>query len=300
MLQGLLLDLRYALRSYGSRPGFTLAAVLMLALGIGANTAIFSVAYGVLLKPLGYPEPERLVSVWPETSVNKMIADEVSRRTDVFSAVSAYSAREFPLIGGGDPVIVKGAQVGTGHFDVLRAAPLLGRTFAPEESRPGQSRVAVLGHALWRSRFGGDPGIVGRGIDLNGERFTVVGVMPAGFQPLEPGWDLWVPLPVNPNDPADYFGSFYLKLVGRLKPGVSPEQAQAAVGRLAGELRAEQPNMMTDEKVEGARVASLHEQMVGKVRQTLMVLLGVVGVVLLIACANVANLLLARAAGRRR
>jgi putative ABC transport system permease protein len=300
MLQGLLLDLRFALRSYGKRPLFTLSAVLMLALGIGVNTAIFSVAYGVLLKPLSYPEPDRLVSVWPETSVNKMIADETARRVGAFSAVSPYVGQEFPLSGGGDPVIVKGARVGTRHFEVLRGAPLLGRTFTPEESRPGQHRVAVLGHGIWRSRFGGDPGVVGQAVDLNGERFVVVGVMPAGFQPLEPDWQLWVPLQVDPNDPADYFGSFYLKLVGRLSPGASAEQAQAEVARLAEGLRAEQPNMMTDEKVQGARVAPLHEHLVGKVRSTLLVLLATVGVVLLIACGNVASLLLARAAERRR
>jgi putative ABC transport system permease protein len=300
MLQGLFLDLRYAIRSYGRRPAFTVAAVLMLALGIGANTAIFSVAYAVLLKPLSYPEPDRLVSVWPETPINKMIADEAARRVGAFSAVSAYMGREFPLSGDGDPVIVKGAQVGTRHFDVLRGVPRLGRTFTPDESRPGQHRVTVLSHDLWRSRFGGDPAVVGKSIDLNGERFTVVGVMPEGFQPLEPGWQLWVPLQVNPGDPADYFGSFYLKLVGRLGPGVSAERAQAEVARLAGELRTEQPNMMTEEKVQGARVAPLHEHIVGKVRSTLMVLLVTVGVVLLIACGNVASLLLARAAERRR
>jgi putative ABC transport system permease protein len=300
MLRGLLLDLRYAFRSYGKRPGFALAAGLMLALGIGANTAIFSVAYGVLLKPLSYSDPDRLVSLWPETSVNKLITTTVAERAGTFSAVSAYLGREYPLGGGGAPMIVRGGQVSPGHFDVLQATPQLGRTFLPDEGRIGEHQVVVLGDALWRQRFGGDAAVVGRTIELDGQPHTVVGVMGASLVPLEAGWELWTPLPIDPANPQDYFGSFYLSLVGRLRPDVSPQQANAELAAIARELQSVHPNLMTTEKVEGARTAPLHEHLVGRTRPLLLVLLAAVGIVLLIACGNVANLLLARAAGRQR
>lgn len=300
MSTNVLLDLKTALRSYLKRPAFTAAAVLMLALGIGANTAIFSVAYGVLLKPLSYPQPERLVSLWPETAADKMIADAVARRTTAFSGVSAYAGRNFPLTGEGEPEIVKGAQVGAAHFSVLGARPMLGRAFTAGEGSAGRDQVAVLGYGLWKSRYGGDRRILGRSIQIDGKPFQVIGVMPASFQPLAPDWQLWTPLVIDPANEADYLGSFYLEVVARLKPGVSAEQAQAQLTTLAAALKTEHPNVMIEEKVEGATLVPLHESLVGEVRSTLLVLLSAVGVVLLIACGNVANLLLAHATARRR
>jgi putative ABC transport system permease protein len=294
-----LFSLRYALRSLSKQLTFSFVVLLILALGIGAETVIFSLAYNVLLRPLGYFEPERLVELWPEDYVDKLIATTVVQEGRAFDSVSPYQGAVFSLSGSGDPASVKGAKVGTAFFQVLRARPLLGRSFSPEESRPGQNRVVVLSHALWRARYGADRNILTRSVSIDGVAHRIIGVMPADFHPLEPGWQVWTPLPVDPGDVKDFQGSFYLKLLGRLKPGVTARQAAENLQALCQSLRATYPELMTNEKIAAATAVPLQEYLVKDVRPILLFLLGAVGLVLLIVCGNVATLLLARTLRRR-
>ena len=300
-MMNLAADLRYAARMLRKSPGFTAIAVSALALGIGANTAIFTVVNAVLLQPLPYPQPDRIMRLarkFPNgpgfsISIPKFMA---WRQNDVFEAM-ALSDQAGPglALGSGDHAeSVRGPHVSQDYFKVLGLAPRLGRTFTANEDQPSGPRVAVLSDRLWRSRLGGDPALVGRTITLSGAPYTVIGIMPPGFH-SDPEADLWIPLQADPNSTNE---GHYLEVIGRLKPAISRTAAEAQM-KIAGErYRKGHPRWM-DPK-ESVAVIPMREAIVGDVRTALYVLLGAVGFVLLIACANVANLLLARAAGRQR
>jgi putative ABC transport system permease protein len=297
-------DLRYGLRTLRKNLGFTVVAVIALALGIGANSAIFSVVNAVLLRPLPYKDPERLVMVWEDDTKHGYPNDTPAAanyidwrdQNKVFEGMAATADQSFNLTGTGDPERLDGKRVSANFFDLLGVAPRLGRTFAPEEDAPGANRVVIMSHGLWQRRFGSDAGLVGKTINLNGEPHTVVGVMPAGFQFLSNDVELWVPIALTPQQAANR-GNHYLKVVARLKPGVALEQARAEMSAIAARLEQQYPEQNTEL---GASAVSLHEQVVGNIKPALLVLLGAVGFVLLVACANVANLLLARAAVRQK
>jgi putative ABC transport system permease protein len=305
-------DIRYGLRVLAKAPGFTLIAVLTLALGIGANTAIFSVVSAVLLRSLPFPLPEELVRVVsvrargnaPDSASYPDFTDWRAQNHS-FSQMAAYRTESFTLTGQGEPAHIKGAVVSAELFPLLRVQPLLGRTFLPEEDTPGAGTGAViLSHGLWRQLFGADPGIVGRTIDLNNRSFTVVGVMPAGFEfPIQSGQiDFWTTIAVDlvemPGEKpmAAQRGAHYLDVIGRLKPGVSPPQAQAELATIVSNLN----KQYTDNAPRKIWVVPELRQLVSGVRPALLILLGAVGCVLLIACANVGNLLLSRGATRQR
>jgi predicted permease len=297
-------DLRYGLRVLAKNPGFTLVAVVTLALGIGANSAIFSVVNTVLLRPLPYKDPERLVMIWEDASKLGFPRDTPAaanfvdwrEQNRVFEGMSAIAEESFNLTGAGEPERIDGRRVSANLFALLGVEPRLGRAFLPEEDSPGAGRVVVMSHALWQRRFGSDEKVLGKAITLNGESYTVVGVMPQGFQFPSREDELWVPIAFTPQEAANR-GRHYLQVVARLKPGVGVGQAQAEMSNISARLQQQHPDSNADL---GAAVVPLHEQLVGKIKPALLVLLGAVGFVLLIACANVANLLLARAASRQK
>jgi putative ABC transport system permease protein len=297
-------DLRYGVRMLWKNKGFTAVAVVALALGIGANSAIFSVVNTVLLRPLPYREPVCLVMLWEDNSKigyprdTPAAANYIDWRdqSTVFEGMTATADRSFNLTGAGEPERFDGKRVSTNFFSLLGVEPQLGRGFVPEEDVPGADHVVVLSHGLWQRRFGSDRGMVGKSITLNGEGYTVVGIMPPGFQFMSQDVGMWVPIAFTQQQAASR-GSHYLKVVARLKPGVTVEHAQAEMSTIAARLQQQYPEQNTDL---GATVVSLHEEVVGNIRPALLVLLGAVGFVLLVACANVANLLLARAAVRQK
>jgi putative ABC transport system permease protein len=312
-MESLWQDMRYGVRMLLKRPGFTLVAVLALALGIGANSAIFSVVNAVLLRPLPFEDPERLVMVWERRprqnrdAVPASPADFIDwqQQNQVFERMTAHMTRAFNLTGAGEPEQIIGQLVTPDFFNVLGVKAALGRTLLPEVDKPGGERAVVLSHALWQRRFGGDRNLVGQSIRLNDESFTVVGIMPPEFQYPEANSEMWAAsrgvapettLPGNP-DPATIRSLHYLNVLARLKPGVTRAQAQAEMETISSRLESQYPDANTGHTT---RVVSLHEQLVGDVRAALLVLLGAVGFVLLIACANVANLLLARATARQK
>jgi putative ABC transport system permease protein len=297
-------DLRFAARVLLKNPGFTVVAVVALALGIGANSAIFSVVNTVLLRPLPYKDPARLMMVFEDNSKLGYPRDTPAPanyidwhdQNKVFSAMAAMDQLSLNLTGESEPEKIDGHRVSASFFPLLGVDPQLGRWFSPEEDQPGQNRVVVLSHALWQRRFAGDPGVVGKTITLNGAGFQVVGVMPAGFQFPSREDQFWTPIAFTPQQAARR-GSHYLDVVARLKEGVTLEQAQAEMSTIASRLQQQYPQSNTDV---GATVVPLQEQLVGDIKPALLVLLGAVGFVLLVACANVANLLLARAAARQK
>jgi putative ABC transport system permease protein len=302
-MHNLLQDIRYGARMLLKNPAFTIVAVIALALGIGANTAIFSVINGVLLSPLPYPHPDQLAMVWLDNR-KQGVRDDVTSypnfldwrdRNKTFQGMSGIRALTVNLTGVGEPEELRAAAVSSGFFQLIGVNPAQGRGFTLEEEQPGKDKFIVLGHGLWVRRFGGDPGILNKTISLNGEQHTVIGVMPPGFQFPDKS-ELWMPLAVNERLRAAR-GALWLPVVGRLKAGVTRAQAQADMEVIAGQLEQQYPATNSGY---GINVAPLREQVVGNIRTTLIVLLCAVAFVLLIACANVANLLLARASVRQR
>src|SRR6266702_2997925 len=296
-------DLRFGLCVLRKSPGFTIVAVLTLALGIGANTAIFSVMNGVLLKPLPFPESDRLVEVMRGLKSGNDETVEASKfifwqqHSRVFEAMAAFDifGTGFNLASGGQPEHVTGMRVSADFFRVLAVPLPIGRGFTAEEGRPGGASVAVISNNLWKHQFGGDPSIIGRTILLNEENYAVVGVSLESFE-SRPSADIWVPLrPVfNPQNDG---GPLFIVL-GRLKPGVALKTAQFDMKRVGEQFRTSFPGFVG--KDEGVRVVDYHKHLVGDVRPALLILLGAVGFVLLVACGNVVNLLLARATTRSK
>lgn len=309
-METLIQDLKYSLRMLRKFPGFTLVAVLCIGLGIGANAAVFSVVRGVLLRPLPFPSPERLVAVYDTYKGKGATAEasQVSRpnfllwrqRNRSFASLGAAEIAYFNLTGEGEPLRVRGALASADLFPTLGVKPLLGRAFEPaEEGRSGVTApVVVLSHSFWRDHFGSDPQVLGKTLNLDGKGRTVVGVMPPGFTYPEGihnpgGASLWVPL--DPTDTSPEAQWHTLNVVARLNPGTSIEQAQLAMSGLAGQLEHELP---TSNKGWGVQLVDLHKDLVGDVRPALLTLMAVVGFVLLIACVNVANLQIARSLTR--
>jgi putative ABC transport system permease protein len=308
-MQTLLQDLRHGLRMLSKSPGFTIVAVLTLALGIGANTAIFSVVNGVLLRPLSYRNSPSLVNVWgrfakqgiPQNWISEPEYWDLLDHNESFSQIAAYALGRGANLTRADarPVQVSAANATADVLPLLGVAPLLGRSFTPEEDQPGRSHVLLLSYALWQSQFGGDPNIVNKSIQLDAEPYTVVGVLPKQFS-LGGKQDLWTPLELDRAKPQDR-GSHYMHVIARLKPGVEPAQASGALSRFAGDLRRAYPsNYGRDPEDFGVYLVPVKEQLVSSLRPALFVLLGAVSFVLLIACANVANLLLAHASSREQ
>jgi putative ABC transport system permease protein len=292
-------DITYAVRRLLKAPAFTVIAVATLALGIGANSAIFSVVDGVLLKPLPYPEPDRLVGVYHVADGHRAVMSgpnftDIARSAKTLESAAAISTGRAILTGEGEPTRLPIAEVSAAFFSVLRVRPELGRPFAATENTPGSTNVVILSHALWEQRFGGDPGVIGRRILLDGVRKEVVGVMPAGFA-YPDGREAWLPIEYDENFVSKQRASWYLDVIARLRPNVSPEQSAAEVETLGRRLAMQYPDANAEI---GMSTSPLLDAMVGDVRRAVLVLLGAVAFVLLIACTNVANLLLARAAAR--
>jgi len=302
-------DLRYGARGLARTPGFTAVAVLTLALGIGATTAIFSVVNAVLLRPLPYPDADRVAMVWMDNRRMGMSEDihswpnyaDYRDQNRVFSALAAYTPAGYNVTGGClegecEPQRVAAAASTANLFAVLGVAPRVGRAYSAAEETEGQDAVALISHGLWTRQFGADPAMVGRTIRLNGRERTVIGVMPRGFAFPTAETDVWVPLAL-PDDFRQARNSFALYAVGRLRPGVTLERAQAEMSAIAKRLETQYPTL----RDLGVNLVALPEQIVGKsLRTALWIMLGAVGAVLLIGCANVANLLLSRAAVRER
>ncbi|HKP82413.1 MAG TPA: ABC transporter permease [Pyrinomonadaceae bacterium] len=303
LIENTVRDVTYSLRVLLKSYGFTIVVILTLALGIGANTAIFSFANGILLRPLPYPQSDHLV-VLDETALKRGV-DSMSvsypnfldwrEQNTVFEDIATYyGTSRFSLTGEGEPLQIRGTRINQGLFEILRVSPQLGRTFTANEDRPEEDAVVILGHDLWQRTFGGDPNIVGKKITISNRARTVIGVMPRGFRFPEIS-ELWVPLALTTKmfTRTDHG----LQAVARLKDGVSLPQAQSEMNNIAA--RIEQQNPITNEGL-GVKVMSLHQYLSGDYRDGLLILLGVVGCVLLVACVNVANLMIARGSARQK
>jgi putative ABC transport system permease protein len=302
-MSSLLSDLRHSLRVLIANPGFTGVAVAALALGMGANTAIFSVVNAVLLAPLPYPQSDRIMRVQRgfkgtddggATSIPKFMAWKKANRTFQAMALYDFSGPGLNLGTGDRPQQIKGIHVSAEFFQVFGVSPSLGRTFLPQEDQPNGPKATVLSNDLWRTRFGSDPALVGRPVLLGGDAYTVVGILPATFH-SDPPADVFIPMQADPNSTNQ---GHYLIAAGRLNPSATVDTAKANMVVAGEQFRAANPKWM--DKSETVAVVPLRDALVGDVRPALLILVGAVGFVLLIACANVANLLLARAAGRQR
>jgi putative ABC transport system permease protein len=308
-LQDLAQDARYALRMLRKSPGFTAIAIVTLAVGIGANTAIFSVVYSVLLKPLPYPQPDQLVVVFeakpqegiPQSGSSYQDFREFRNENHVFSQLGGLATHDLNLTGHGEPFQVDTSDVTPGLLDTMRVKPLAGRSFLPGDRERGAAPVVLLSETLWRDRFGADPHVIGTSVELDMRAFTVVGIMPASFRfPfLSSREEIWIPLQQDP-----LFGPWmdkptlhWMGITARLKPGISIANAQAELDAISARLAKKYP---AEDKGWAARVEPLRKTIVGNAKTPLLILLGSVGIVLLIACANVSNLLLARATSRAR
>jgi putative ABC transport system permease protein len=298
------MDLRYALRGLCKAPGFTLAVVLVLALGIGSNSAIFSALDQTVIRPLPYPHPDRLTMVWedfsafgaPRNRVSPATFRDWGRRSRLFETLAAYAGpRNLDLAGSGPPEEILGQSVTANLIPLLGVPPLLGRTFTADEEVPEVS-VVVLSYRLWQRRFGTDPSVVGRAIRMNGQAYTVLGVMPKGFAFPDRQTEFWLPLGLSADVQARR-NSHFLKVVGRLKPGISLRQAREEMNSIAAQLAREFP--ATNQRI-GIVVTLLKDEILGDSRMAFIILLSAAGCVLLIACANVGNLLLVRASRRQR
>src|ERR1044072_2562716 len=293
-------DIRYGIRSLGKHPAFTAIAVITLALGIGANTAIFSVVNAVLLKPLPFNDPDRIVWVWdtqPQlatapTSLPEYLGWKEQNRS--FEHLAAYLGGNSFIDAGDGSTDTPIGIVTPELFSIFRVSPILGRTFTNEETMPGRFRVAVLSHSMWQNRFGSDPNVLSRTVQVNGKVYAIIGVMPAGFSYPDRA-ELWRPLPIDPAEMDP--GPHYLQVVGRLKPEVTLNQAQADMSVIAARLSEQYKEKNAGHGVKLERLANV---VVGDIGLALYVLLGAVGFVLLIACANLANLMLARVGARQK
>jgi predicted permease len=300
-MDNFLADLRHSVRVLWKNPAFTLVAIAALALGIGANTAIFSVVNSVLLKPLPYPQPDRIMRLARKFKAGR--SDSISipkfvawRKSDAFESMALYDMIGPGLnLGGGDrPEQLKGIHVSAEYFRVFGVSTAYGRTFTQEEDLPNGPKTAVLTNQLWKDRFGSDPRLIGKAVKLSGDSYTIIGVLPASFMP-DPPADVFIPLQANPNSTNQ---GNYLLTAARLKPGVTIQAAQAQMKVIAERFHRQNPQLTDPD--ETIAVMPLRDALVGDVRPALLILLGAVSFVLLIACANVANLLLARATGRQK
>lgn len=305
-MDSIIKDIRYGIRGLLKRPGFTVIALVALALGIGANTAIFSLVNAVVIKSLPFRDPDQLVWVFGNVSTIGSNTASVSppdfldyrsqNKTFEQFAASGTLPYVLNLTGSGEPERLTASGVTGNYFDVFGVTPALGRGFTLENEKPGQDQVTVLSHAFWQKRFAGDPSILGKTITLNSKSYEVVGVMPAGLSLPQPA-ELWVPMSFDGEPEMKWRKAAFLRPVGRLKPGVSLTQAQADTDVIAAQLEQQFPDSNTGRSL---RLISLREQLIGSSRTIVFVLFGAVGFVLLIACANVANLLLVRAAARQK
>ncbi len=317
-MESILQDIRYSVRSLIKTPGFTSVAVIVLALGIGANTAIFTVVNAVLLRPLPYPDSDRLVMLW-ETNPRFQIGVDTlpvthgnfmdwREQNSVFEYVSALGVGRWNLTGSGEPERISGASVSPNFFRLMGTEPKLGRAFRDDEEKPGAGKVVVISHSLWQRRFAGEPGVIGKPMTLDGESYTVIGVAPEGFQfprakdlpyfvAVATQTDVWRPMTLGDDFVNKSRANHQLSVMAKLKRGVTREQAQTEMTAIAERLERSYPD--SNQGI-GVKVVPLNEQVVGNVRPALWVLMGAVALVLLIACANVANLLLARSSARQK
>ena len=304
-MDSLLKDIRYGFRGLLKRPAFTVIALVALALGIGANTAIFSLVNAVVLQPLPFPEPDQLVWVYGNirnggnrASVSPLDFLDYRSQNKTFEQLAASGTLPMPLnlTGSGDPERIMASTVTGNYFDTFKVAPAIGRGFTLENEKTGQDQVTVLSHEFWQKHFAGDPAILSKTIILDSKPYQVIGVMPAGLS-LPQSAELWVPMTFDVNPDMKQRKAHFLRPIGRLKPGVTLLQAQADTDVIAAQLAEQFPDSNTGWNL---RLLSLREQLVGSSRTTVFILFGAVGLVLLIACANVANLLMVRAAARQK
>jgi len=285
LLERVAQDLRYALRMFRKSPGFTVFAGAALALGIGATSAVFNIANAVLLRPLPYRDPSRLVMLWqddtaygfPRNNVSPWAFEQWRKRNQVFAGMAALTHDSFNLVGGGDPEYLHADTVTPNFFSVLGAGPALGRTFRADDGRPGAPLTTVLSYGLWVRRFGAQPQVMGQELLLNGAKYTVAGVMPRGFQFLDPEVDLWVPAQWTSAFIEDRKSDHFLTVVARLGPGITERRAGAAMALLGKQLATDDMSDLT------AVVVPMREQVAGDMRPSLLVLLGAVALLLLIA-----------------